>query len=112
MGIKYLFIYCGLALYSCSLLGQVNQPLRLEVELEREDNHYTVMSMKEKGIVLFRELDYLPETRKKAWEVVRLDTLLQNVLTKNYYLEYKAELLGYEYRANHLYLLFRMGQYQ
>lgn len=111
MGLKYLFVYCGLTLYSCSLLGQINQPLRLEVELKGEDDSYMVMSMGEKGIVLFRELEYLPETRKKVWEVVRLDTVLQNVLTKNYYFDYNAELLGYEYRANHFYLLFRMGQY-
>ncbi len=112
MGLKYLFIYCSLTLCTHSLLGQINQPLRMEVDLKRQDNHYKVMSMEEKGIVLFRELQYIPETRKKAWEVVRLDTTLQNILTQNYYLDYEAELLGYEYRANHFYLLYRMGQYQ
>ena len=111
MGLKHLFIYFILALCGFLLPGQINQPLRLEVELKREDNHYMVMSMKEKGIVLFRELENIPETRKKAWEVVKLDSVLQNVLTQNYYLDFQAELLGYEYRANHFYLLFRMGEY-
>jgi len=112
MGMKYLFIYCSLTLCTHSLLGQINQPLRMEVDLKRQDNHYMVMSMEEKGIVLFRELQYIPDIRKKAWEVVRLDTTLQNILTQYYYLDYEAELLGYEYRANHFYLLFRMGLYQ
>ncbi len=111
MGMKYLFIYCNLAFFSCSIYGQVNQPLRLEVELDREDLDYTVMSMKEKGIVLFRELKYRQDIKKKVWEVVKLDTVLQNTLSKKYYLDVKAELIGYEYRSNHFYFLFRMGPY-
>ena len=103
----FVFVIC-----SWSLQSQIDQPLRVEVELKRLDNHYTVTSMEEKGIVLFRELANLSERGKKVWEVVKLDTLLQNVLTKNYFLDFSTELVGYEYRAGYFYLLFRMGEYQ
>ena len=111
MGKKHL-VFIGAAILSTfSLAGQVQQPLRVEVELERNDDHYRVMSMEENGIVLFRELAQGFERGNKTWEVVRLDTLLQAVLTENYKLPYAAELLGYEYRKDYFYLLFRMGQY-
>ena len=111
MQIKYLVFTCLASLGTLGMLAQVQQPLRVEVELESNDDHYMVMSMEEKGIVLFRELASRPEPGKRTWEVVRLDTLLQAVLTENYALPYAAELLGYEYRDDYFYLLFRMGEY-
>lgn len=112
MGFKHLITVYSLMLGAFSIWGQIQQPLRVEVELESSDHEYMVMSMKEKGIVLFRELANVQETRKRAWEVVRLDTLLKEVLTKNYFLDIYAELAGYEYRDDYFYLLFRMGQYE
>ena len=106
-------ILIGLLLFLASpLISQMHQPLRMEVELKRQDDDYLVMSMKEKGIVLFRELAAMTENRKKAWEVVRLDTMLQDVLTRSYEVDFRAQLLGYEYRSNYFYLLFRIGEYQ
>ncbi len=91
--------------------AQVQQPLRVEVELQPNDDHYMVMSMQENGVVLFRELADRPDPRKRVWEVVRLDTLLQEVFIKNYFVDFETELVGYEYRDEHFYLLFREGQY-
>ena len=112
MQIKGIVIIGMLILSVYPLTAQMHQPLRTEVELQRLDNEYMVMSMKEKGIVLFRELAGLTASRKKAWEVVKLDTLLQNVMTRTYELDFKAQLLGYEYRQDYFYLLFRIGEYQ
>lgn len=112
MGLKRLLIILCLFTGVLSLWGQVKQPLRVEVELERYEDHYMVMSMQENGIVLFRELQHFDQRGKRAWEVVKLDTLLQKVFTKNHILDYGAELLGYEYRDGYFYLLFRMGEYQ
>lgn len=92
--------------------AQVEQPLRMELQLEEQDNYFTVMSMHEYGIVLFRELEKVEEPRKRAWEVIRIDTTLQQILHRTYHLDLKAELAGYEYRDRHLYLLYRMGLYQ
>lgn len=111
MDFKSTILFVALVFSAYPLIAQMHQPLRMEVELERRDNHYMVMSMEEKGIVLFRELANITENRKKGWEVVHLDTLLENVLTRSIYLDLGAELLGYEYRSNHFYLLFRMGEY-
>ena len=56
MNVRSIILF-GLLLVSVSpLLAQMHQPLRMEVELKRQDDDYLVMSMKEKGIVLFREL--------------------------------------------------------
>jgi len=112
MYLRRLIFYWVLFTGAFPLIAQMHQPLRMEVELGRQDDHYMVMSMREKGIVLFRELAELVDNRHKAWEVVRLDTLLENVLTRTYTLDYEAELLGYEYRDSYFYLLFRMGEYQ
>ena len=108
---RLLLVFCCCLTLS-TLCGQVRQPLRTEVELQKYDNHYRVMSLEEKGIVLFRELEKIDQRGKKAWEVVRLDTMLQNVLTKNFVLDYEAMLQGYEYRDGYFYLLFRLGEYQ
>ena len=111
MGLKQFIAIYALSWGLYPVFAQVQQPLRVEVELESNDDHYMVMSMQENGIVLFRELAHSPEPRSRTWEVVRLDTLLQEVLTKNYHLEVDTELVGYEYRDSYFYLLFRMGQY-
>jgi len=111
MGLERFLFICCCCITLSPISGQVQQPLRVEVELENYDNHYRVMSMQEDGIVLFRELERIEQRGKKAWEVVRLDTMLQNVLTRNFVMDYDAQLLGYEYRDKYFYLLFRMGEY-
>jgi len=97
---------------SFSCWAQVEQPLRMEYVLGREDNYFNVMSMQEHGVALFRELENNDDPRLEIWEVIRVDTTLQEVLNRTYSLDSKAEFTGYEYRDKHLYLLFRMGLYQ
>ncbi len=92
-------------------IAQVEQPLRLELLLDTQDNYYNVMSMQEYGIALFREVDD-DQPRTKVWEVLRIDTTLQQILHRTYTLDFQAEFTGYEYREGFLYLLFRMGLYQ
>ncbi len=97
---------------SFSTWAQVEQPLRMEYVLDRHDNYFNVMSMQEEGVVLFRELDNEQDPRQDIWQIIRVDTTLQEVLNRTYSLDNKAEFTGYEYRDKHLYLLFRMGLYQ
>jgi len=111
MGLKHFLAILALFWGILPVLAQVEQPLRMEVELKNNDNHYMVMSMEENGIVLFRELVPGLEPGKKSWEVVRLDTLLQEVRSENYHLDFDTELVGYEYRDGYFYMLFRLGEY-
>ena len=97
---------------SISCWAQVEQPLRMEYALDNQDNYFNVMSMQEDGVALFREIENRNEPRLDIWQVIRVDTTLQEVLNRTYSLDSRAEFTGYEYRDKHLYLLFRMGLYQ
>ncbi|MDH3709454.1 MAG: hypothetical protein OER04_06180 [Cyclobacteriaceae bacterium] len=112
MNPKFVTIQLMLMLTAMAVAGQVHQPLRMEIMLDQQDNYFTVMSMKEDGIVMFREVEKDRSPRTKVWEVVVIDTTLQQVLHRTYTLDFKAEFTGYEYRDKHLYLLYRMGLYQ
>ena len=85
--------------------AQISQPFRFEHEQKGYDDYYTIISLKDKGIALFRELDKYKQSNK-LWEVVFLDTTLKETAKLEIEIKERYSLLGYETTPDRLYFLF------
>jgi hypothetical protein len=101
-GIIFLFVTI------CSTYGQVVQTHRFEREQKGNDEYYSVISLEDEGIALLRERRKY-SGNKKLWEVLLLDTALQERRTVEFYLEERYPLIGYEVTPGRLFLLYRTG---
>lgn len=89
--------------------AQVMQPNRFEHEQKNFDDYFTVISLKENGIALFREMDKYKQGNQ-LWEVTFLDTLLKERAKVEIEIKDHYTLLGYETSPDRLYFLFRAGE--
>lgn len=105
------FLHVFLLLWS-DVQCQIEQPKRAEIELQSQENFFTVVSAEEKGVVIFREKDEIVTNGTSAWEFIKFDTGLNQEWIQNYDLEFDQEFIGYDYSRNDLFLLFRRGAYQ
>lgn len=88
--------------------GQIFQSKRFEQEHKNRDENFTVIPLKEDGIALLRPRNKY-NGNKKLWEVIILDSALQEKKIIEFYLEERYPLIGYEISSRHLYFLFRTG---
>jgi hypothetical protein len=88
--------------------GQITQPARFEIEEKHGANSPLLIGMKEKGIAFLQDKDKIND-RKNQWDLILLDTLLQEKHRKELWLEPKLKLVGYDFLASHLFFLFREG---
>ena len=88
--------------------SQVNQIKRVEFEKKDDGYYYNLVSAGEKGILYIRDLD---ESKKgeDMWNVLVLDTLLEEQCSVDLSIDYNFKFKGYEYFNGHLYLLFDNG---
>lgn len=87
------------------LQAQLVQPARLELELNDMEEYYAIISVEEKGVILYRE-DY-KESRsgRSVYEILCFDTELNEKWSTR--LEVKdGKFRGYEYNNGKLYFLF------
>jgi len=89
--------------------AQVLQPNRYEKIHKNSDDNFHVISLKEDGIALFRERDKY-KGNNKIWELVILDTLLQEKKTVELEVKERHKLIGYEVTPAKLFFLYRMGE--
>jgi hypothetical protein len=104
-------VLLSIAMVVCNLFpasGQVSQPHRYEREHKSGDEQYTVISLNEEGIALLRQKDKF-NGNKRIWELVLLDTALQEKSITEFQLEDRYPLIGFEVSPGKLYLLFRTG---
>src|SRR5437868_7047403 len=66
--------------------GQVSQTHRYEREHKNGDEHYTVISLDEDGLALLRQKDKF-NGNKRIWELILLDTALQEKSLTEFQLE-------------------------
>ncbi|MBK7653201.1 MAG: hypothetical protein IPJ20_24190 [Flammeovirgaceae bacterium] len=92
-------------------LAQAKQTARYELEQKGTDSEYIVISMKEEGLFVIRDLEKYKDG-KRIWKLLRLDTTLQEVWNEQLETENNAKLVGYEYRNNLSYILFRLGEHE
>jgi hypothetical protein len=88
--------------------AQVTQPVRYEKEQKNNYRDFTVISMGEQGIGLIRDKQKY-EHGDNLWEVILLDSALNESWTKDLAVENRYRLIGHDYRDQNLYFLFRMG---
>lgn len=89
-------------------LAQVSQPARFEEKFKYSDGVFTLISLKNEGLILVRDKDKY-EGGKKMWEGVILDTDLKEKRRSTFGVESRNKLIGYEYTPGFIYLLFRQG---
>jgi hypothetical protein len=90
------------------LSAQVLQPYRYEREQKNSDDYFHVISLKEKGLALFRERDKYRNSNR-IWELIFLDTMLKEKSTLELEIKERHKMVGYETSENDLYFLFRTG---
>lgn len=104
------FIFLVILLTFCnSLLGQISQPLRYEIEIDNLNDEYYIVSAKEQGLFLFKEMDKQTEDNEYIWEIIRLDTSLQEVNRKEVIIDNKFSFKGYSYDNGQFVMLFQEG---
>lgn len=91
--------------------AQIFQSARFEREQKNSDKEFILISMKEEGLILMRDKEKFKEG-KQLWEFIRLDTTLQEVWSLELDIESRLRLVGYEYKNNLLYLLYRLGEHE
>lgn len=94
-----------------TVLCAQEQTARFEREQKNSDSDYIIISMQKEGLALVRDNDKF-KASKKQWEVIRLDTTLQQVWQLEMDIENRFRLVGYDYRDNLIYLLFREGDHE
>lgn len=88
--------------------AQVQQPYRFEKERKSSDEDFTIISLKEDGLALIREKNKY-KGGNKTWELILLDSVLQEKHTLDLEIDQRKSLIGYEQAAGYLYLLFKAG---
>jgi hypothetical protein len=91
--------------------AQVVQPGRFEIMLEPYDNYFTTISADEEGIIMYRETKERNAEGHIGWQVIMLDTALQEKWRELFYIDQEYFINGYDYHQGKLYLLFNNGPY-
>ena len=103
-----LFLLFFLAVEVTSV-AQLAQTARFEKKKKSSDHDFTVVSMGEIGIALIRDQQKY-QRGENVWELILLDSTLQETWTKELIIENRFNLIGHEYRDETLYFLFRVGE--
>jgi hypothetical protein len=98
-----------LSFLSFHSFAQLTQPARYEMEQKNSDSHFTVISMEKQGITLIRDKQKY-EHGNKSWEVIMLDSALNESWKKDLAIDNQYQLIGHDYRDENIYFLFRMGE--
>src|SRR5687767_8506474 len=107
LALQRLIVCCGFMMIIANpTQGQVSQTHRYEREHKGGDESYTLVSLKEEGLALIREKDKY-HGNKRVWELVILDTALQEKKVIQFDIETRQNLIGYEIAPKHIYLLYR-----
>ncbi len=102
------FIGCLLAFINVSptAMAQLSQAHRFEQEIKSSEEGFTVISLKKEGLAMIRDINKYDQGKKK-WQLEFVDTTLTKIWTSELELSSRLQLVGHEYNAQHLYLLFR-----
>ncbi|HNT51171.1 MAG TPA: hypothetical protein PKK67_11320, partial [Cyclobacteriaceae bacterium] len=106
---RFLLLYL-VVLFPVVLYAQ-EQTARFEREHKNSDSDYIIISLQKEGLAMVRDKDKYKEG-KQLWEVIRVDTTLQEVWLTELEIENRLRLVGYDYRDNLIYLLYREGDHE
>lgn len=89
--------------------GQLSQKERYERHQKNSDDYFNVISLKDEGLALFRERDKY-KNNDKIWELIVLDTTLQEKSVVELEMNSRYKMVGYEIAPGRLFFLFRTGE--
>jgi hypothetical protein len=95
--------------FSGTVHSQVSQPHRYERKQKSSDDYFNVISLKEEGLALYRERDKY-RNNNKIWELVLLDTALNEKKSIELEVKDRYKLIGYEVVPGNVYFLYRTGE--
>lgn len=89
------------------------QTARFELEQKQTDDYFTVLPNGQNGAVILRDLSrqFGQRTDGDEWELIGLDTTLTEEWRVEFSIEHKFVFKAYELYNDHLYLLFRKGDF-
>jgi hypothetical protein len=109
--IRWHFLIIVMLLLSFEILAQdsvktaILQPNRYEKEPKFSDDDFTVIPLREDGLALIREKNKF-KGGNKTWELILLDTALQEKNSLELEIDQRKNLMGYEAVSGFLYLIF------
>jgi hypothetical protein len=98
-----------MAMLTIKTSGQVVQTHRFERVQKNTEENYSLIPLNDDGLALLREQNKYSGS-KKTWEIILLDTALQERKVIEFHLEDRYPLIGYEVTASSFYLLYRAGE--
>jgi hypothetical protein len=109
--IRILLVLLFLSGFYLPGFSQLEQSVRSEIELDKNDEYFNVVSAENKGLVLYREANVKTRGKTKGWEIVYLDTDLKTRWKEVVFLDFEYQLIGYEYNLGHFFLLFEHSNF-
>lgn len=104
---------CGITIFQFFLvlncLGQISQPARYEKEQKNSSHNFTIIPMGKQGLALVHDKQKY-EGGNKFWEIVALDTALQESWTQEIVIENRYNFIGHDFNNGELFFLFRLGE--
>ncbi|MEM9858280.1 MAG: hypothetical protein AAF843_13025 [Bacteroidota bacterium] len=101
----------GLCFFFLSAWTQPLQPKRFELEKENTDDYFTVLPAGKHGAMVIRDTEDFKRGEGDVWQILSLDTDLDTRWEKEMSIDVKYVIRGYDLIDEHLYLLFREGEY-
>ncbi len=103
---------CICIFFLCTILfseaiAQLEQPGRIEIPVKDNDKNFQVMAVKERGIVLYREVKNTETRMERKYQIMLIDTMLNPVWEEHYFIDLRYIIRGYEHFGNYFYLLFQ-----
>ena len=87
--------------------AQLQQPGRIEIAMDEEDENFGVVSAHDYGIILYREVRNRETRMEHKYQVVLIDTALNKAWENSYYVHLRYIIRGFEYSGKYFYLLFQ-----
>ena len=99
-----------LVLFCCATsYSQISQTQRYERPQKNSDDYFNIIPLKEDGLGLYREREKY-RGGKQIWELILLDTALQEKATVELEINDHYKMIGYEITKDQLYFLYRTGE--
>lgn len=108
---RRLSFLCVLLCVSIGAAAQFTQPARFEREHKSSHSDFIIIPMGEKGLALLQDKDKFKEGNQQ-WELAVLDSTLQQRWSVILDLEPRLRIVGYEFRDDLIYLLYRSGEHE
>lgn len=101
------FLIVFICFVSIDSMAQLEQPGRIEIPMENEDENFSVVSAGERGIVIYREVRNKETRMERKYQVILIDTALNKQWEDHYFIHLRYIIRGFEYCGDYFYLLFQ-----